>query len=250
MDIDDIITLPNQNHGIKECVLTFFLKFPIVDLDSFPIFFENSLKSVFKKYDLLNTFSFTFPIQNNKDQGIKRESDNLGGYKLFKLNDDKNTEIICQFLNERNRQFFAIHCIDYKTWKFFKSTAKQIIKEFEVWIDNEIVALNLYYIDEFRSKEEITSLDRIFNRESDLLPSGFFKSQNTFLVFNTQRKKENSSKEYFDKIELKNQNKVLSIGHSTVIQSNGHKFNEIHGSDEIWKDILSVEVQQHVGLIK
>src|SRR5690606_22025216 len=141
---------------------------------------------------------------------------------------------------------------------------KQIIKEFEVWIDNEIVALNLYYIDEFRSKEEITSLDRIFNRESDLLPSGFFKSQNTFLVFNTQRKKENSSKEYFDKIELKNQNKVLSIGHSTVIQSNGHKFNEIHGSDEIWKDIdwahdnnkiflkdvLSVEVQKHVGLIK
>ena len=43
MGIDDIIALPNQDHGIKECVLTFFLKSPIEDLDSFPDFFKSSL---------------------------------------------------------------------------------------------------------------------------------------------------------------------------------------------------------------
>ena len=263
MGIDDIIALPNQDHGIKECVLTFFLKSPIEDLDSFPDFFKSSLGSMFKKYDALNTFSFTFPVPNNKDQEIENESNKLGGFRLFKLTDNNSTEIICQVLNERNRQFFAIHCMYYKTWNFFKSATKQIIKEFEGWLDNEIVALNLYYIDEFKSKEEVISLDRIFRKESDLLPSGFFKSQNTFLVFNTQRLNEASSVEYFDKIELKNQNKVMSIGHSTVIPTKSVKFNQLLGSNEIWesiewahennktflKDVLSVEVQKYIGLI-
>ncbi|MBO6828733.1 MAG: TIGR04255 family protein [Muricauda sp.] len=261
MGVEDIITLPNVKHGIKECVLTFFLKFPIEDLESFEKFYETGLKDIFHKHDTLNTFSITFPLTKEGDKKSKVETDNLGGYRLYKLSHKKTPEIICQFINEKNRQFFAIHCVDYKTWKFFKSTCKIILERFNGWIKNEITAFNLYYIDEFRSKETTISLDRIFRKESDLLPSGFFKSQNTFLVFNTQRA-DGSSAEYFDKIELKNQNRIMSIGHSTIIPTSSLKFEESFNSEELWskidwahdnnksflRDILSIEVQNYIGL--
>lgn len=260
MKVGDLITLPNKNHGIKECVFTIFLKSPIKNLEDFPKFFKSNLLEIFDKYEIVKTFSFTF--SNNPNEKNRQEVNDLGGYKLFKLEANTKPQIVCQFVNEKDRQYVALHCFEYVSWKTFRESMNVVFFALSKYINIGVSAFNLYYLDEFKSNKEEISIESIFRKQSDLLPSGFFKSQSSFLVFNTQRHENSDKFDYFDKIELKVQNGIMSIGHSTIISIEEENFKNLIQSEMFWrriewahdnnklllKDVLSEEIQEFVGL--
>lgn len=261
MKIGELITLPNSNHGIKEAVITIFFKDPLDDLIGFEEYFNTHLTDLFDKHDEVRNFEFSFSINKKDTPPPKKEQ--FAGYKLYKLKGSQ-IQYYCQFVNENNRQFVSIHIREYITWKFFSSTSKSILDALSGLLKGKVSAFNLYYLDEFKVVSEILPKNRIFNESSNLLPSDFFKSENSFLVFNTE-KVNDLGFNFFDKIELKVQNKVINLGHSTImplayvvdfkdLKTNIEVWNQINWAHQnnktLLRDVLSIETQDFIGLNK
>lgn len=99
----------------------------------------------------------------------------------------------------------------------------------------------------------------MFNKKSDLLPEGLFNSQNTYLVFNSEK---DSEYKHYDRIEIRIQKNRIYIGHNSIISidinfeefmscnscSDKLTWAHIHNKNLI-KDILSSEVQELIGII-
>lgn len=261
-DLKDILTLPSDKHSIKEAVLTLFFKNPFEDFQSFTVFYDKSLKSLFSKKEEI--FNHQVELEPSK-ASITRKEAKLSSYRLYRVNNN-STDLLVQVVNEFNRHYISFHCLDYKRWQDFKSDFIEILKVLGLWVDesNYVVAFSLHYIDQMSVNDDKIPLDLIFNNESSLLPSGIFKSKNSFLVFNSEKESENDKYDFFDRIELKIQGKEIFISHNSIIPIEEQesfkdfirssicleKIEHAHQHNKnLLKDILSTEVQRIIGLV-
>lgn len=245
--LNSVLTLPNKNHSIKEAVITLFLDKPIRNLDKFDDFYTQTLQNIFTKKETIN-------FEHNEQDA---------GFKLYRVNQNE-TDLLMQLSNNQYRQFISLHCLKYIRWQNFRTDFVKILSALDHWLNNKVVAFSLHYIDELNCKDDVIPLESIFRKDSDFLPRRIFDSQNSFLVFNTQRNSDNTKYQHFDRIELKVQNKVVSISHNSIIPIGQHdNFKDFiscnvcsdkldwahHQNKELLKDILSQEVQKIIGLI-
>lgn len=260
--LKDILILPSDSHSIKEAVLTVFLKNSFENFEAFEIFYNQSLGSIFNKKEAIHNFQVEFePLKSS----MTRREPKLSSYKLYRIRNN-GTDLLVQVVNELNRNYISFHCLNYNSWQDFKSDFIKILKVLGLWVDesNYVVAFSLHYIDQMSVNDDKIPLDLIFNNESSLLPSGIFKSKNSFLVFNSEKESENDKYDFFDRIELKIQGKEIFISHNSIIPIEEQesfkdfirssicleKIEHAHQHNKnLLKDILSTEVQRIIGLV-
>lgn len=192
----------NENHSIKEAVITLFLSTSIVKPQRFESLIANELKSEFQKFENVNQVQFR--IQGN-DGGTMENSgpeifENMG-FRFQKFEEGKIVRAL-QGINESLRSFISYHNLDYSRWNMFYEEFKKYMNVIHVFHPNLFIsAISLHYIDEFiwESKDPIVNSE-IFNSQSSILPKDFFVTQLKNFQFVTVQKEDFN---HFDRLEIR-----------------------------------------------
>jgi hypothetical protein len=259
VNFDEILRLPNKNHSIKECTVSLFLQNPLNGLDTFMDFYKNNLSFIFNEIEPLEHFEVNIDPKTKK---IDHKHSNISGFRASRVEGNK-PNLILQIFNDKQRQYISIHNLEYSRWANFKNEFSKIFKIIDKWMNNKVIAFNLNYIDEFTLIAEDNSLSKVFDSNSDYLPKGFFKSNNTNLIFNTEKSLKNNKYRHFDRIEIKISNKKIILSHNTIVPIGEHnsfsEFVECSSCSEkidwahelnksLLKEIFTVELQELIQL--
>lgn len=208
----------NDDNSIKEATITLFLDNRILNTQKFEVLLTKHLKDNFNKFENVNKVAFHF--KGNAQSGIESSGPQLEeniGFRFQFFSNGKLTKAF-QGVNEEIRNYFSFHSLDYKDWDVFFPEFKVIIKNIaEFQSELNVIAFSLHYIDAFvwEGVEEI-DMNAIFNENSSLLPSGFFKDNIQHYNLTTIK---NNKYKYYDRLEISTEQtprKLLSISHSVI----------------------------------
>lgn len=168
-----------EQHSIKEAVLTVFLQNPIIKPSSFKKLLEaDEFKQNFQEFQILKQVKVM--VQSGGENKAPNIDHNTVDDKGFVFNQFKGVEKIAvlQGLNDISRRFFSFHHFRYENWGSFVSDFKAYLtalNSFQKGI--YVVGYGLHYIDEFTWElSEALPVREVFNEKSSILPPVFFSS--------------------------------------------------------------------------
>ena len=195
------VILKRQKNAIKEAAITLFLSSPINKPDRFKeIIKDPDLNSFFHSYENIGEVTFNFAhVKGNISN--KGHVYNDAGFKLLRFVEGK-PEFVLQGINDKKRNYFSFHELNYVRWADFLDSYKKILKTIEkIHTEIFLTGLSLHYIDEFIWCEETPiDLTRIIEAK-DYFPQNFMKSKSGYLV-NTREIENAGVNKIFDRIEL------------------------------------------------
>ena len=264
--LNEVLTFPTaKDHPIKEAVISIFFDRPVEGFEDFPSFYTQNLKKQFPSLEIVP--------RNESEITIHPDRENLGnrsrapvGYRAYSgTTDGGQAKYILQLANEEERQYLSIHCLEYDDWHTFSQQFKTYVKLLMNFVKARVSAFSLHYIDEllFPSSEHIP-VDQIFQESSNLLPKEIRQSQNSYLVFNSEKLlSEAPPHSVFDRISIKVFSPSVLISHNSLTEvpdqptineflEDRHQLAKLdHAHDHnktLLRDILSTDVQQQIGL--
>jgi uncharacterized protein (TIGR04255 family) len=193
----------NQNHSIKEAVISVFLASPIIKPERFKKVIESTLSDSFQKFETISQITLELKNQNGFIKNIGQQVANDRGFR-FSSFEKGNLSKILQGVNESNRTFISYHSLKYERWaKFHEEYTKYITAISEYQSDLFVTAISLHYVDEFLwETPNVNDLADIFNSHCSYLPGEFFNSIQTQYSIVVQKDLE-SGMNYSDRLEIK-----------------------------------------------
>lgn len=261
MDLRAKVRPINENHSIKEAVLSVFLATKIIKPERFNSLIEKELKGKFQQFELVSRFNVTISQKKSVLEHSSKALENVG-FRFLSFKAGKPDRIL-QAINEENRYFISFHCLSYTRWADFYNEFKsllQVLTDFQPgYFAN---AFSLHYIDQFLWLDESSEIEPavIFNKESDYLPGEFFKSKKTTYSVVTEKDLPGTDGlKIFDRIGITvepNIKPMVSISHNVtmpladytdlgaLIQGGNEKlFTDVHSKNkEFLRNVLNKEI--------
>lgn len=255
----------SQKHSIGKVTATIFLPQKMIKPESIfnKLNEEPQYKFNYQKRNL--THIHTFDI-NSKNSTLNKQTKDKTGFIFENFDERGRLRNIFRLHNQNDNQaILSFETRNYSTWEnFFKEMFSDVdlfSKNFPFYIS----AISLNYNDSFTwVSEPPIPVNEIFNIDSELISTKFLKSDNGTTTLLSQSLDANTGYEEMTEISFSNTVKKVIINHNYVkrfdnlefspeMLHNGlfqNSYNSAHQiNKDILKDILSVEIQQRIGLI-
>lgn len=266
MSLDTKIKPINDQHSIKEAVLSLFLPNPIIKPSRFKDLIHGKFNAVFHQFEPVQQFTATIKNEKGVITSNSFKTENDVGFRFISFSGGK-VEKVFQCMNQDKRNFFAYHDLKYIGWTDFFSNFKKIIEVVSNYEPSTYInGFSIHYIDEFLwiDRDNLIDISCLFNVESKYLPKEFFTEGTTNYSFVTKGVLDDGTT-IFDRLEIKVEPKVVPkivISHnitqplsdfvklSEVISDNfSDHFKNVHERNKaLLKDVLKPEVCKRIDI--
>lgn len=175
----------NDNHSIKEAVITVFLNNKLNNLQDFELLLNNPLK--FDRFSLIKQHEIALETEKGKVSVLKAQE---LGFEFFSMEGGKYKKAL-RGINQDQNNLIAFHNLVYDRWTPFKEEFYRVVEPLvTIQNDLEVEAFGIYYVDDFfwRGEDNI-DLTLVFKEQQDIIPKHFFQSENSFFSLITEQKK-------------------------------------------------------------
>ncbi len=267
MNLSDYIKPSNNQHSIKEAVITVFLSNPIEDPQSFKGLQEAEFKGIFNTFNIRNEVKVHIKPDNVESVSDFSRKENRGF--TFIQEDESGIRQVLQGVNEEDRTFLSFHTLDYSRWQLFFDLYLSCIKPIaQKHAEFQIEAFSLHYIDEFTwIFDDNPDLERIFKKNNNYLPISFFEKSfpKIILSFTTNPSEQNDTV-YTDQLNISvipTMQPTIQISHNSTYQfSQPIDINHLLSQDifqekifqahyhnkDVLNDLLTDEIRNQISL--
>ena len=176
----------NEEHSIKEAVISLFLPNKLIKPEQYRDLIKNNFRDDFQQFQPVNQVKFEIK-QGHKQSIIQTNHNTTIGFRFIGFSDNGNPVKVFQGINEENRQFISFHSLNYTRWSEFKKEFFHVLEIFSkeskgIYFE----AFSLNYIDIFSWEDEPDNFksEYLFQQKSNILPEVFLNSgfNRSFLV--------------------------------------------------------------------
>ncbi len=265
MEISDYLRATQNQHSIKECVVTLFLAAPIFKPSKFKKLIDDSdFRNKFTKFEPI--FNYVFQLDPANARMTPSTPNEIG----FQFQGFKNGDVdfLLRGMNEGTRQYLSFHALQYERWLPFYSHFKATMSTLAGFTDSLVVnAFSLHYIDDFDwVSEDRIDPRRIFNANARVLSNSFFDAKQASTSLIVEENEPDALTERYDILFSRNQNPNIRIAHNITcfldeicelkelldmnnLASFEHRLNAAHiRNKDSLKNLLTREVCQLINL--
>ncbi|MEE3484121.1 MAG: TIGR04255 family protein [Bacteroidales bacterium] len=228
-----------DNHAIKEAVISFIVSPQIIDPPSYQVLLNEgqSLHGIYHKFEPVKLKEVKIESSGLNNQTVESIKD--AGFKFIAFKEGKTSKII-QGLPQLRQALLTFNTVDYQNWNTFKeeslSAAKKIANFQPIY---KVHAFSLMYIDEFYFENgNEYNPNELFNLlESKNLPRGIEDSD--FVDYNFNLRRHHEEKSYFENVSVKvfneAQKKTIRIIGNLTFEIQAMPFAEVLESQDVTK---------------
>ncbi len=270
MDLLQYLKPCNENHSIKEAVITVFLENEIAYPKGFQKLIQSHYKDVFQRFELINEVT----IDSSNEHKITKKIEEIG-FEFSSYQEGKLKNILRGF-NEKdeNRYRLSYHTLKYNRWTDFNEEFYTYMKFLpEIQQPLRVKSFGVYYIDDFfwENKKMRIPTETIFNVAHNMIPTYFVESNNAMLSLAKEHFTNIATNPYLERfdiqmssISLSPDNPSIRITHhvtqdlvdlvdlSTFLEQHEYKkmLQDAHNHNKnVMKGILTQEVLSMIQLI-
>lgn len=182
----------NEQHSIKEAVITVFLENEIAYPKGFQKLIQSHYKDKFQQFEVIKEVTINSSDEHNITKTIEEVGFEFSSYQEGELKD------ILRGFNEKEEKRYrlAYHTLKYNRWKDFKDDFYTYTKFLpEIQQPLLVKSFGVYYVDDFFWQDEKSRMptEAIFTTDYNVIPKYFVESDNA--VFSL-------AKEQFVSIEI------------------------------------------------
>lgn len=223
-------------HAVKEASLTVFVDGQITDYQAYRGELEHSLNGKFQRFEIVNAQDVTINFKDGAQNVQKTESQPVG-FKFLAYDQGKLIRVF-QGINEKHRNYFTFHELNYVRWKQFSELFESCISAISQLSKYKVKAYSLHFIDEFdwNSTEQIP-YDRVFKIDNPIVPKIFFDSNSVdFLMSRNIREKGVYGENFIERTQINGIYTGKEKGSKIVIS---HNLTDTIGGDENVYDLIT-----------
>jgi uncharacterized protein (TIGR04255 family) len=237
MDIGKKLIPINQKNSIKEAVIRLFLAQDIIKPEDFKELIKTNFKSLFTEFNSINSFKLAFENTGGNIEHRQHEEKNMG-FQFIGFDEEGSLKKVLQAHNgghDKTLTSISFHLLKYERWKPFVNEFYQLIQSLNDFRSNIYInAFGLQYTDDFNWIGENIPLDKIFSKNSEIIPERFFKSDDNLLIL------VNNDKGYFDRIEIR-------VEPEPIILENNQKIPSIRIIHNITQPLDLISLDEFIG---
>lgn len=253
----------SENHSISRVVASVFI--PQAFLKPQDIFEKTKEVQDFRNYPKKAMLKATTINIKNNNLGIT--NDQIKGFVFESYNDNGSINNVFKLENSKeNQSILSLEVRKYKDWGTFKNQLDTDFNSFSFLNDFYVEAVSLNYRNEFIWTDKFSPIpvEKIFNKDSELLNKKFLSSKNGTLILVSQGNQEDNST-YEEKTEISfnndfrrimiDYNYAQSVGDIKLFSTlkEQKNFSSLYDSarlenTKILKDILTLESQNLIKL--
>lgn len=215
-----------KGHAVKEASITIFLTHPIEEIERFKGFFDDSLKTLFSKFELVHDQQLSVKLGVNKNPELTHDKEpQLSGFKMIKNQENRTTQVF-RGANEPDRSYFSFHDLQYVRWANFKELFNNCLTGIGSMGGFKVKAVAVHFLDEFQwNSSESIPYKKIFKDKGRVLPRIFNESENAeYLLTRSPIKREEVTKVLTDRIQVNGYYNGKESGSKVTISHNLTQF--------------------------